>query len=67
MVIDMLNLMLQIIYNRLMNDKWIQTLNIDHPNLINELTFPEKEIFHFKEKEKENLPDLIIDIVFLNK
>jgi hypothetical protein len=35
----MLYLILQIINKILMNDEWVEILNIDHPNLINELTF----------------------------
>jgi hypothetical protein len=42
MVIDMLYLTLQIINKILMNDELDVILNIDHPNLINELTIKNK-------------------------
>jgi len=47
MEIDMLYLTLQIINKILMNDELDVILNIDHPNLINELTFI-KNIFKYK-------------------
>ncbi len=42
MVIDILYLTLQIINKILMNDELDVILNIDHPNLINELTIKNK-------------------------